>query len=107
MLLPALNQARNKAHEIACLNNNKQIGLASAFYCNDNNDFFVPYEQEGVSNSEWNWAWELKNTYNLPVGTYICPKATMMTSRSSSAYLKENPEYVLAYSDKKSEYFSH
>ena len=41
MLLPALNSARNRAHEISCLSNMKQIGLASAGYSNDNNEFII------------------------------------------------------------------
>ncbi len=41
MLLPALNQARNKAKEISCINNLKQIGTALALYM-DNYDEFVP-----------------------------------------------------------------
>ena len=41
MLLPALNNARARAHEISCLSNMKQIGLASASYTNDNNEFIL------------------------------------------------------------------
>ena len=35
MLLPALNKARAKAKEIACVNNIKQMGIALAQYVND------------------------------------------------------------------------
>jgi len=42
MLLPALNQAREKARDASCFNNLKQMGLASAGYSQDNKDYAVP-----------------------------------------------------------------
>lgn len=41
MLLPVLNQAREKAKSITCLNNTKQVGLAFAQYEQDNNGLLV------------------------------------------------------------------
>ena len=38
MLLPALNQAREKAKGMECMNNLKQIGQAMQFYTQDNQD---------------------------------------------------------------------
>jgi prepilin-type processing-associated H-X9-DG protein/prepilin-type N-terminal cleavage/methylation domain-containing protein len=35
MLLPALNQARAKAHAISCTSNQKQLGLSISMYLND------------------------------------------------------------------------
>ena len=40
MLLPALSQARNKAHTALCMNNMKQIGLAMTVYINDNRGYY-------------------------------------------------------------------
>jgi prepilin-type N-terminal cleavage/methylation domain-containing protein/prepilin-type processing-associated H-X9-DG protein len=40
MLLPALGKAKSKAHQIACLNNQKQMGLATMMYQGDNQDKF-------------------------------------------------------------------
>jgi len=38
MLLPALSSAKAKAARIQCTGNNKQLGLATRMYCNDNRD---------------------------------------------------------------------
>ena len=38
MLLPALAKAKGKAMQASCLNNLKQVGLASNMYLNDNQD---------------------------------------------------------------------
>lgn len=43
MLLPALNQARAKAHEIKCIGNEKQIFTALSLYVNDFNDRLPPH----------------------------------------------------------------
>lgn len=40
MLLPALNQAREKAHSISCISQEKQIGFAVELYCSDSNEYF-------------------------------------------------------------------
>ncbi len=40
MLLPALSQTREKARQVSCINNLKQITLATFMYCADYDDFF-------------------------------------------------------------------
>ena len=44
MLLPALNNAREKGRSSACMNNLKQVGLLLKLYEADYNDYFpVPW----------------------------------------------------------------
>ena len=87
MLLPALSKAREKARQISCVSNMKQMGLGNAMYADDNDDTTVPTNFYG--GDTW--------TYTLPDGnahtgyilwhaliypyignfkTYDCPSAT-------------------------------
>ena len=51
MLLPALQQARERGKTSTCLNNLKQFSFANASYVNDNRDFLVPLYNSGDSSS--------------------------------------------------------
>ena len=55
MLLPALNKARDKANDIKCINNLKNMGNAFLFYAADNNDTFpIPKLGPGeYANNYW------------------------------------------------------
>lgn len=50
MLLPMLNQAREKAKAIKCVGNLKQIGSAMMDYANDHSDFLLVHTPRRVSN---------------------------------------------------------
>ena len=47
MLLPALAKAREKAEQITCTNNLKQVGLSTRLYGNDFKDWLVPSDSNG------------------------------------------------------------
>ena len=52
LLLPALSRAKEKASQIACVNNQRQVGLGIALYTSDSDDFFprgslIPWGTEG------------------------------------------------------------
>ena len=51
MLLPALQQARSRAKTSACSSNLKQMGMLMGLYCDKNNDFFAPMDNEGWTQS--------------------------------------------------------
>ena len=54
MLLPALGKAREKAHQISCTGNLKQMGTAFAFYINDN-DEWLPGGQRSTAVAGGRW----------------------------------------------------
>ena len=70
MLLPALNQAREKARASNCISNQKQLYLAWISYAEDNKEFVVPaagaYVYKGVLRSSEPWPSWLPNFGYLP-----------------------------------------
>jgi prepilin-type N-terminal cleavage/methylation domain-containing protein/prepilin-type processing-associated H-X9-DG protein len=84
MLLPALNKARDKAQEIKCVSNLKQIGTASALYSDDYEGWIIPCY---YSPNQWNY-------YVLPYipslkSKLICP-ANRLTKGSYASKLTFN-----------------
>ena len=53
MLLPALNQARAKAHATKCLSNLKQLGNATIMHTTENNDWFPTATAGGGTPIYW------------------------------------------------------
>lgn len=71
MLLPALNQAREKAKGLSCINNLKQLGTTFALYIDDNDGHFPHCG---------------KNSSNIPTwDTLILPYCTNTRSKASSS----------------------
>ena len=91
MLLPALAKAREKARQISCTLNLKQLGLATAMYTNDNDDMIhglygaaywvqdtpiIPEEPnfKKEADGKWHQCWSTAiYPYVQNVKTYICP----------------------------------
>jgi prepilin-type N-terminal cleavage/methylation domain-containing protein/prepilin-type processing-associated H-X9-DG protein len=67
MLLPALQQAREKARQASCSNNLKQIGLLFEMYNNDYDGYFPPVV---LSESGLYWSNILYCLYIYPDGFY-------------------------------------
>jgi prepilin-type N-terminal cleavage/methylation domain-containing protein len=86
MLLPALAKAKEKALQVACINNLKQIGISLSMYVDDNNNYFPLASDASIGGSNI-WTLSLKQYLPLaanPTGTakygqdnkvFICPSA--------------------------------
>lgn len=77
MLLPALQQARERGRQAGCVNHLKQIGSASGMYANDNNDYPCPaglpcaeYTGSGWTHNNW-WSSPAPNAPNMWLTQYL------------------------------------
>ena len=53
MLLPALSSARDKAKAISCVSNLKQMGTIFCLYANDNKDWLICEQKQGIFSIPW------------------------------------------------------
>ena len=61
MLLPALNKAREKAKQIKCVSNQKQLGISLTNYISDYDGFIMQYYASSTYKPEPWWPWLLQN----------------------------------------------
>lgn len=84
MLLPALNNAREKARNTSCMSNLKQLGLAFNMYLDDNGDNFP----KAIETNKYTWVYLIYpyiTGSEMPGGvwrnvnnkTFHCPSTTM------------------------------
>ena len=97
MLLPALGKARDKAKEIGCKNNLKQIGTAVGMYVNDYDSW---YPQMPASTEAKCWDYQLADYLNYKHTDHVskwgppifhCPAGIIASS------LYKNPGYSRGY----------
>src|SRR5581483_6467838 len=67
MLLPALARAKEEGRRIACLNNLKQVSLASLMYVNDNQGTYPPRSETD------RWTDKIYDNYGKNIKVLICP----------------------------------
>ena len=67
LLLPALGKAKKKAHDIACLGNLKQWGLATQLYVTDNDDYLPLDGTPNGTSTQNGWYNDLPRLLGLPI----------------------------------------
>ena len=96
ILLPALQQARERAQAPTCINNLKQCGVVLHMYADQNNDFFY------CDNSTWNWTIPMRHLKLISgIDSYgpslaRCPKVKVVETTASGTKISANRECYAA-----------
>jgi prepilin-type N-terminal cleavage/methylation domain-containing protein/prepilin-type processing-associated H-X9-DG protein len=89
MLLPALQQAREKARSINCAGNQKQIMLAFRMYADDNHDRMLASAWTDSNSLHMPPWWDALQSYVGDRKVYVCPSYT-------GAYYNDFPQKLTA-----------
>ena len=96
MLLPALAQAREKARQIACVNNTKQIALCYLMYADDNKEYFPGFVNQYTDPGT-------RTVWTAHIDPYL--KSNDSLYCTSSKYILAPNRYVTTYSAGSNKYF--
>ena len=104
ILLPALNSARERGRQAACINNLKQIGLAHTIYTQSSDDWILPaaYDHSSYSSSGKIWMQSLNDLQtgvvyiphsegNYSGSTFVCPSEAEVFGTNSGSSNSSGP----------------
>ena len=96
ILMPALQQARERATASTCVNNLKQCGVVLHMYADQNRDFFY------CDNSTWNWTIPMRHLKlisgidNYGPSLARCPKVKVVETAAGGSKISANRECYAA-----------
>ena len=79
MLMPALQQARNKAGLINCSSNLKQMGSGMRTYLDDSRDMFPLKYYVNDAGKKVYWTWTVAKNKYIPGSVFLCASAKNMS----------------------------
>jgi prepilin-type N-terminal cleavage/methylation domain-containing protein/prepilin-type processing-associated H-X9-DG protein len=104
MLLPALNRARQTAHNVSCTNNMKQLETASQLYSGDWDDILLPAYIQYTASIQVNYMRLLINSGNYNAGFWDanghmpkgleCPSEKRVRTESGNTFAHPHLSYV-------------
>ena len=95
MLLPALQQARDRAHSTRCINNLKQCGVVASTYFDDHNNWWVASSNGTAPTTTIDDITVRTNTYlyNFYTGKYIKDTTALTSSGPTQYFCPKMPLY--------------
>jgi prepilin-type N-terminal cleavage/methylation domain-containing protein len=96
LLLPALGKAKEKGKQAACMNNLRQMGIASVLYAGDHEEQYVPtFSVRGNNVVRIAWFNHLQ-PYQQSTNLLLCPTRTRAFNEKFSLYSSEVGERALS-----------
>ncbi len=112
ILLPALGRARDSAHRIVCMNNQKQIYLGYSLYAEDNERWICGsdanryYDRNDFDACPWGWPWggcgRRLEPYLMNAEVWFCPKHPKGNKELTTSAIPKYPVGDYEWDDKDS-----